>query len=171
MKYKGLQLAFEAFSKVVSVFPEAKLLVAGSGPYQQELAKTAIDLGISKNVKFLGRLSERSKFELYGETRIAICPSHREGFGISVIEANSVGTPVIGWDVPGSRDSIVDGLTGLLVPFPNLVAFADHITKLLTDDSAWTSMSENAVQWARDHSWENSASEFGKIVEATLNDL
>src|SRR5207247_6942469 len=60
MKYKGLQLALKAFSTVVNQTPDAKLLVAGSGPYQSELAKITIELGISKNVRFLGRVSENS---------------------------------------------------------------------------------------------------------------
>src|SRR6266702_8147018 len=59
MKYKGLQLALKAFSKVVNRFPDAKLLIAGSGPYAQDLAKISQDLGISKNVRFLGRISEK----------------------------------------------------------------------------------------------------------------
>jgi len=168
MKYKGLQLAFNAFSKVVSRFPDAKLLVAGSGPYQQQLAKMVVDLGISKSVRFLGRVSERSKFELYGETRVVISPSRREGFGISVIEANSVGTPVVGWNVPGSRDSIVDGTTGLLAPFPDEAAFADRISTLLTDDQTWRNLSENAWKWALDHSWDKSANDFEKVIEGTL---
>jgi len=170
MKYKGLQLAFEAFSKVVKESPDARLLVAGSGPYQDQLARISVALGISKNVKFLGRVSETSKFKLYGESRIAISPSHREGFGISVIEANSVGTPVVGWDVPGMRDSILNGSTGMLVPFRDQSAFAHHITRLLTDDSLWASMSQNALQWARKHSWDHSANEFGDAIERTLDD-
>ena len=168
MKYKGLQLAFKAFSRVVNRFPDAKLIVAGSGPYKQELAKMTLDLGISTNVEFLGRVSEGSKFKLYGESRVAISPSYREGFGISVIEANSVGTPVVGWDVPGSRDSIVDGTTGLLAPFPDDRAFADRIFTLLTDDQTWLNFSESALKWARGHSWDNSAKDFEKVIENTL---
>ncbi len=168
MKYKGLQLAFKALSKVVVRSPDAKLLVAGSGPYRQELAKMAYDLGISNNVKFLGRISENSKFKLYGETRVAISPSYREGFGISVIEANSVGTPVVGWDVPGSRDSILDGTTGLLAPFPDDATFADHICTLLTNDQTWHHLSDGAWKWAREHSWDKSANDFEEIIESNL---
>src|SRR5438093_13651384 len=126
------------------------------------------DLGISKNVRFLGRISENSKFKMYGETRVAISPSHREGFGISVIEANSVGTPVVGWNVPGSRDAIVDGTTGLLAPFPNNEAFADRISMLLTDDKTWNKLSDSAWQWAQEHTWDKSAKEFERIIDSTL---
>ena len=137
MKYKKLQLALKAFSTVVRAIPDAKLLVAGSGPYGQELASIAYDLGVSKNVRFLGRISENNKFKLFGEARIAISPSYREGFGISVIEANSVGTPVVAWDVPGLRDSIINNETGFLAPFPDEQAFAKEVMKLLNDDDTF----------------------------------
>jgi glycosyltransferase involved in cell wall biosynthesis len=164
MKYKGLQLALKSLSKVAKGFPDIQLLVAGSGPYQEDLSRLSVNLGISKNVHFLGRVSEQSKFKLYGQTRLAIYPSFREGFGISVIEANSVGTPVVGWDVPGSRDSIIDGRTGLLAPFPDESAFADRICTLLTDDQAWHNLSESASKWALDHSWDKSAKDFENVV-------
>ena len=128
----------------------------------------ANNLGLSGNVSFLGRISDDSKFKLYGETRVAIYPSHREGFGISVMEANSVGTPVVGWNVPGSRDAIVDGTTGLLAPFPDHEAFADRITMLLNDDKTWNKLSDSAWQWAQEHSWDKSAKEFERIIESTL---
>src|SRR5207247_7154042 len=95
MKYKGVDLALTAFNRIVKKVPEARLLIAGSGPYQKELEKKANDLGVSQSVTFLGKLSDLSKFKLYSTTRVMISPSHREGFGMSVIEANSVGTPVV----------------------------------------------------------------------------
>src|SRR5207245_3471858 len=153
MKYKKLQLALKAFSTVVRAIPDAKLLVAGSGPYGQELASIAYDLGVSKNVRFLCRISENNKFKLFGEARIAISPSYREGFGISVIEANSVGTPVVAWDVPGLRDSIINNETGFLAPFPDEQAFAKEVMKLLNDDDTWNRLSQNAWKWSATHSW------------------
>ena len=169
VKYKGLHLAFRALSKVITEFPDVKLLIAGSGPYQPELSKIAESLGISKNIQFLGRISEQSKFKLYGQSRLAIHPSFREGFGISVIEANSMGTPVVGWNVPGSRDSIVDGTTGLLAPFPDEAAFADRITKLLTDDETWLNLSDCARKWAHEHSWDKSAEKFERAIETGIS--
>ncbi len=168
MKYKGLQLALKAFSKVVSRFPDAKLLIAGSGPYAQELAKMSQNLGISKNVKFLGRISENSKFKLYGETRVTISPSYREGFGISVLEANSMGTPVVGWNAPGLSDSIVHDVTGFLAKYPDLEEFADKLKMLLSDDPTWNRLSFNAWKWALVHSWDQSALQFDKVIQSTL---
>ena len=168
MKYKGIQLAFGALRRIIDVSPNVRLVVGGSGPYHGQLLRLSNDLGLSKNVSFLGRVSDQSKFKIYSENRVAISPSSREGFGISVIEANSVGTPVVGWDVPGSRDSILDGTTGFLAPFPDKTAFADRVSRLLTDDQAWNRLSESAWKWAREHSWDKSARAFEETITRVL---
>jgi len=168
MKYKGVQLAFMAFRRIVRESPEARLVIAGSGPYQTELEKMASDFGISNNVKFLGRISDEGKLKLYSESRVMISPSQREGFGMSVIEANSVGTPVVGWNVPGSRDSILHNETGLLAPYPNDRAFAGDVVRLLADDDMWERLSQNAWKWAGDHSWDQSANSFRNMIDGIV---
>jgi glycosyltransferase involved in cell wall biosynthesis len=168
MRYKGVQLALMAIKRIVRDSPDARLVIAGAGPYQNELERIAQDFGISKNVEFLGRVSDESKIKLYSESRVMISPSQREGFGMSVIEANSVGTPVVGWDVPGLKDSIVHNETGLLAPFPNDQEFAEQVARLLNDDKTWERLSQNAWQWAGNHTWDQSANSFRKVIEATL---
>lgn len=168
MHYKGLQHVLMAFRKVLRTYPEAVLKVAGSGPYEGALRGIAQYIGVSKNVYFLGRISDQSKFALLGRSRVAVAASVRDGYLISVIDANSVGTPVVGWEVPGLKDSIVDKKTGLLAPFPDEAVFADRILTLLTDDRAWCELSDNALKWAREHSWEASAIRFQKVLEGVL---
>src|SRR2546425_4929341 len=163
MKYKGVQLAFMAFRRIIRESPDARLVIAGSGPYQDQLEKMAVNLGISKNVVFLGRISDESKLKLYSESRVMISPSQREGFGMSVIEANSVGTPVVGWNVPGLRDSIIHNKTGLLAPFPDDRQLARAVLTLLNDDSTWNRLSLNAWKWSAVHSWDRSAREFEAV--------
>jgi len=170
MRYKGLHFALEAFAKVVRTIPDASLIVAGTGPYEPELSKLSSKLGLTKNVRFVGRVSDESKFKLLQHSRVVISPSRREGFGISVLEANSVGTPVVGWNVPGLSDSIVDNVTGLLASFRDLQEFADKMIALLTDERTWNRLSSNATKWALEHSWEHSAFQFGKLIDETLDD-
>ncbi len=169
MKYKGLQLAFRALDRVKRQSPEVRLLIAGAGPYQRDLIRMAVRLGISENVTFMGRISEESKFKLYSESRIAISPSVREGFGISVIEANSVGTPVVAWNVPGLRDSVVDNETGFLVPFPDERAFAKEILTLLDNDEVWNRFSENALKWSAIYSWDRASKKFDRVIDEVLD--
>src|SRR5207244_747495 len=134
--------------------PDSRMEIAGIGPYQEELKGMVRRFGMTKNVTFLGKVSEERKFRLYGESRVIVTPSMKEGYGISVIEANSVGTPVVGWNVSGLKDSILDNDTGLLAPFPDHQKFAECINFLLTNDSEWNRLSERAWSWAQSHSWE-----------------
>jgi glycosyltransferase involved in cell wall biosynthesis len=127
------------------------------------------ELQLSKNVHFLGSISEERKLELYSESRLSVSPSVREGYGLSVIEANSVGTPVIGWDVPGLRDSIINDSTGLLVPFPDETALSERILALINDDVTWNRLSSNARKWALSHSWEDSARKFAEVIRQSLD--
>lgn len=169
MKYKGIQLAFDALRRILQLLPDTKLIVAGSGPYETSLHDCATRMGISKNVRFLGKVSDPEKFELFMDARVALSPSMREGFGISVIEANSVGTPVVAWDVPGSRDAIVNNETGLLAPFPDAKAFADHLLTLLSDDDSWNRLSQSALKWSAAHSWDQAADRFDRSISDSLS--
>ncbi len=168
MHYKGLQFAIEAISRIQKELPDIKLEVAGSGPYREELEELARHIGVDTNVTFLGRVSEQRKLKLYRESRAILLPSIREGYGLSVIEANSVGTPAIGWNVPGLRDSIIDNTTGLLASFPSSRDLARQIHNIMTDDSTWCSMSESAWKWANNHSWDRSAKDFGDFIDHAL---
>ena len=168
MKYKGVQLALIAMKGITSKFPEARMYIAGSGPYQNELTNMAEQSRIARNVTFLGRISDQSKFQLFGESRVVVSPSQREGFGMSVIEANSVGTPVVGWNVPGLRDSILHNETGFLAPFPNHQVLAEEILTLLSDNSTWDRLSQNARDWSAVHSWDRSAKEFETLIDQTI---
>jgi len=168
MQYKGLQFAIEAISRIRKDLPDIRLEIAGSGPYREELEKFARNVGMDSNVAFLGRVSEQRKLRLYRESRAIVLSSIREGYGLSVIEANSVGTPAIAWNVPGLRDSIIDNTTGLLASFPNNDDLARQIYDIMTNDSAWNTMSVSAWKWANSHSWDQSAQDFDEIIKSVL---
>jgi glycosyltransferase involved in cell wall biosynthesis len=101
--------AIKAFEHIRSSFREAELWILGDGYLRTKLESKGID-----GVRFFGRVSDREKFAALRKAHILLVPSVREGWGVSVIEANAMGTPAVGYDVPGLRDSIVDGVTGFL---------------------------------------------------------
>lgn len=168
MKYKGLELALAAFQDLLTRFPSATLEIAGYGPDERNVRQTALDMKLTDHVQFLGRVSDPEKAKLYGGSRVLLYPSVREGYGISVIEANAFGTPVVGWDVPGVRDSVRNGSTGLLAPFGDKAALSKNIETLLTNDAMWDEFSENAWIWSRKHSWDESAELFESVIENRL---
>jgi len=167
--YKGIQYALKAMANVINDHPDARLEIAGIGPYQVELQRIVHRLGIGRNISFLGRISEDRKFRLYSESRAMISPSIKEGYGISVIEANSLGTPVVGWNVSGLRDSIKHNRTGLLAPFPDEDKLAECLELVLTDNATWERLSDAAWKWAQTHSWDVASDDFRKVIVEALD--
>jgi len=86
------------------------LVVAGDGPDADRLH----DLS-GPGVEFRGAVSELEKWRLLQDAQLLIHPALHEGWGMVIMEAAACGTPAIGFDVDGVRDSIVDGVTGVLV--------------------------------------------------------
>jgi len=99
---KRPQHAIEAFRFIKSHVPDARLWVMGSGPLEEKLKKEA-----PEGVEFLGRVDDEEKQRRLACSHGLLVTSVREGWGLVVTEAASVGTPSYGYDVPGLRDSIV----------------------------------------------------------------
>jgi glycosyltransferase involved in cell wall biosynthesis len=88
-----------------------------------------------------------------------LVPSFRERWGFVVIEANSVGTPAVGYDSPGIRDSIRPGHTGALARAGDPEALARSSIELVADTAGYAETREAAVAWAAHFSWETTAAE------------
>jgi glycosyltransferase involved in cell wall biosynthesis len=117
--------AIAAFSRVASILGEgSELHVIGGGPLEESLRASA-----PEGVVIHGRVSQQEKFEIIGRSHALICPSSREGWGLVVSEAAAVGTPTIGYNVDGLRDSIA-AARGVIVE-PNVEALADAIVQWL----------------------------------------
>jgi glycosyltransferase involved in cell wall biosynthesis len=157
--------AIKAFNIVKKQIPEARLWIVGDGYLKSELQKIAGD-----GITFFGKVSEKEKYELMSRAHALIVPGVREGWGLVVIEANSVGTPAIGYNVHGLRDSIRDGENGLLVKQNSPEAMAKAIMKLYNDEKLRNQLSENALEYAKQFSWDKSAEEFEKVVEGVVGE-
>ena len=106
---KHIEEGIAAYALVKRRVPEAELVIAGSGDarYEERLRRQVADLGLA-GVHFAGRLSEADKRALLRSASVHLFTSHREGWGLVVSEAAALGTPSVGYDVPGVRDSIAD---------------------------------------------------------------
>jgi len=153
-KYKRLDLLLEAVAEVRKRLPGTRLLVGGAGDYREALEARARALGLGDAVRFLGRVSEEEKVSLYGRAQVFVNSSLKEGWGLTTIEANACGTPVVATDVPGLRDSVRHGETGFLVPFGDVPAFASAVETILRDPALAARLRENALAWAAAHDWE-----------------
>lgn len=168
-EYKNIDVAIKAFAKVVRIHKKAKLAIVGTGESYLSLKKLTKELGIERAVKFYGRVTETEKAKLLAKSWAAIQPSQMEGWGITVIEANAAGTPVIASNVSGLQDSVVDGQTGILVPAGNVTQFANAMMKIAEDDVARLSYSQEAQLWAKNFDWDRSAESFYSVIRRNLN--
>jgi len=106
----------------------------------------------------LGWVDDEKKMELLKEAHILFVPSIREGFGLNVIEAASMGTPAIGYYVQGLKDSIIHGETGFLAK--DMDEIVRYIFNLLTNTSLYDKMVKNCLQYARGFNWDERVDEF-----------
>ena len=110
------------------------------------------NLSLMKNVEFTGYLTEEEKANLLAKAWIFVTMAEKEGWGITVIEANAVYTPAIGADVPRLRDSIIDGETGYLVPLGDEKMLAEKIKQLILNKNELSTISKKAHIWSKKYS-------------------
>ncbi len=164
-KYKSIQHLVEAFALVHRDIPDARLRIVGAGDYLPKLKAQAERLRISGAVEFPGFVSREQKVECLCRSHVAVYPSLKEGWGLTNIEANSCGTTVIAANTPGLRDSVKDGISGLLYDYGDIRQLADRITRILSDEELRRRLETGAQEWAARFNWDTAAEEFMGLCE------
>jgi glycosyltransferase involved in cell wall biosynthesis len=162
-KYKSVDTVIKAFRLVKRRIPEARLLIVGDGPEKGNLENLARSLGLGETVRFTGAVSTPELVEILNRSHLFVNASAKEGWGLTVVEANACGLPVIASNRPGLKDSLKDGLTGYLVDYGDVEGFAEKAFLLLSDEDLWRRMSESAVSVAAGLRWETTVEEMERI--------
>jgi glycosyltransferase involved in cell wall biosynthesis len=172
-KYKSIDVAIRAFDLIRREVPDARMLVMGRGPDEKRLKKLTNNLGLDDCVEFQGFLAWDELVRTLHRCHVFLNPSPKEGWGLTVVEANQCGLPVIASDRPGLRDSVSDGVTGSLVPYGDEAAFAKEAVRLLQDPVLWEQRSAAARDWAATFSWQRCVEEslalFAEVAGAGSN--
>jgi glycosyltransferase involved in cell wall biosynthesis len=158
-KYKSVDIAMRAMIRIRERFPSARLVIIGDGPYRPALEREAKRLRLGRAIEFRGYMDQVELVEFLNRSHLLINPSPKEGWGLTVVEANACGLPVIASDRPGLKDSVWDGKTGYLVPYGHESAFAEKSIRLLEDDDLWRGMRRNALERVKELTWERCARE------------
>lgn len=167
-KYKSIEQLFYAFLKVREELSNAQIYIIGRGDYEEELRNLAKKLGIFDSVTFWGFVDEEKKVELLSKSHCVVNTSIKEGWGITNIESNACGTLVISADVPGLRDSVRDGFSGLLYQYGNIDDLAKKILIVLKDKQLQAKLSQGAIDWAKNFSWEMSAKRMLELIQSVI---
>ncbi|QIS16629.1 glycosyltransferase family 4 protein [Nocardia arthritidis] len=163
--HKQIEDALAAVARLRTRIPDLHLDVVGGGWWADNLAADAAALGIADAVTFHGHVDERRKHELLSRAWVHVLPSRKEGWGLAVIEAAQHGVPTIGYRASrGLTDSVVDGVTGILVD--DIAQLTDAVGELLDDPATRTVMGEKARARAREFSWEQTGNGVYEVLAA-----
>jgi glycosyltransferase involved in cell wall biosynthesis len=134
VREKGFLELFEAFKEVLKKFPNTLLLVIGpKEPEKKDAISPEIvkNYRIEKNVIFLGERTDVD--EIYPLMDIFVLPSHREGLGLSLLEASAMKKPVVATNIRGCREAVDNNKTGILVSPKDPEKLAEALIYLLSN--------------------------------------
>jgi len=158
-RYKSVDVAIRAFGHIQRELPDARMLIMGRGPDESRLRKLVTGLDLDDVISFSGFLSWADLVRTLHRAHVFLNPSPKEGWGLTVVEANQCGLPVVASARPGLQDSVLDGETGFLVPYGDDRAFADKALALLRDPALLAAQSAAARAWAASFSWQRCCAE------------
>jgi glycosyltransferase involved in cell wall biosynthesis len=160
----------EALAGVRDSGLDARLEIVGGGEPSARAAveQVARDRGVESHVRFSGYLDEQAKRDLLARAALIVMASAREGWGLVITEANSVGTPAVVYDRPGLRDSTIHERTGLLTS-PNPKALAAGVIRALTEPGLYPRLQAGALEWSREFTWDRASNAFERaLLEAAV---
>ncbi|MDD3190211.1 MAG: glycosyltransferase family 4 protein [Candidatus Pacebacteria bacterium] len=149
---KGIITLFKAFVLIKNKYPNLKIKIIGRDINQKYLEKIAEEMGIIREVSFLGRQSNEYVLAEMKKAFAYIMPSEREGFGIVFLEAMSCGIPVVGGNVGGTKELIKDGKNGFLVKPRDFMDLASKISILYEDDELRDKIVKKGFETAQNYS-------------------
>jgi glycosyltransferase involved in cell wall biosynthesis len=160
---KGLNYLFEAFEKVIRLYPSYKLLIVGKGqePYESEIKNLANEMNLTNNISFEGNQSNVSTF--YKRAKLTVLTSLFEGFPNVLVESISLGTPVVSFDCKsGPRDIIENDINGILVPYLDVNFFAKSIESVISNQKVF--YEEDVIRSSKKFHIEAIIEDYEKII-------
>jgi glycosyltransferase involved in cell wall biosynthesis len=161
-EYKRIDLLLRLWDRVRPVVG-GRLIVAGDGPERGYLESIA-----GPGVTFTGRVSEEDKHRLMAAAWLLVHPALIEGWGIVITEAALHGTPALGFDVPGLRDSVQHRRTGLLARTE--ADFASAWAALALDPARRAAMGEAARRRASRLTWSTAVRHFSAVIDEAIDE-
>ena len=137
---KRHEVLVEAVQRLRALVPRPVLLLVGGGGEEPRIRRLVLERGLSEQVVFTGFLD--NPLRIHPVLDLYVASSRKEGLPLSVLEAMAAGLAVVATDVPGHRDVVVPGETGLLVAPDDPDALAQGVAQLLTDPARRKSLGQ-----------------------------
>ncbi len=164
---KGQQNVIKALPMLKQAFPGITYHVVGIPTYRDSLQELAKGLGVSDALVFHGRVDEEKKWQLLKQAHVFVMLSEQttsgdvEGFGIAILEANSLGLPALGSKGCGIEDSIKDGYSGKLLNPGVDFELVENLKEICDNYAVYA---KNALQWSESFSWKHIGKEYLNVL-------
>jgi glycosyltransferase involved in cell wall biosynthesis len=153
---KNLNFLVDMLGRVVQEQPNTVLLIAGDGPYREDMEHLIHRRGLSHNVVFAGIVPKKEMKKVYALADVFVFSSKVETQGLVTIEAMICGTPVVAIGEMGTRD-VMSGNNGGFMTHDDLGEFTRRVLQLLTDEKLYWKKSHEAMLHAEAYTIERFA--------------
>ena len=165
--HKQVEHAIDAAIALRGRHPGLRLHVVGSGWWEAELHEYAASLDAGDTVVFEGHVDERRKHEVYEQAWLLALPSLKEGWGLVIGEAGMHRTPTVAYTAAGgTRESVADGTSGLLVNDQS--DFTTAVDRLLVEHDVRSRLGEGAHEMSHQFTWQHAQESFAHVLGSAM---
>ncbi|GIH06272.1 putative glycosyl transferase [Rhizocola hellebori] len=161
--HKRVEIALRTLAELAPELPGLRLTIAGTGWWEPHLRQLADELGVTDRTHFAGFVTEEAKHEFLSRAWVALTPSLKEGWGLTIVEAGSACTPTVAFAAAGGvTEALVDGETGLLAQDEE--HFVKLVRELLRESGRREAMGQAAREHAASFNWTVSGDRFAALI-------
>lgn len=165
--HKHVEQAVDILASRAMSHPDLELHVVGGGYWEDAIAEHARARGVADRVHLHGFVEESRKHELLARAWVVVMPSHKEGWGLTIVEAGLHGTPAVAYEFAGGpSESIVHGRTGLLAD--SVSEFEDHVIRLVDDHAMRRDLGRTARLYASSFDWVRAGRRLESVIGSVL---
>lgn len=165
--HKHVEQAIDILADRADTHPDLELHVVGGGYWEPHIAAHAERRGVSERVHLHGFVDEEVKHELLARAWVVVMPSHKEGWGLTIVEAGLHGTPAVAYSFAGGpSESIVHGRTGLLAD--DRAQLEEHVLRLVEDAPLRHELGQTARLYAASFDWVRAGHRLDTVVRSVL---
>ena len=165
--HKHVEQAVDILASRADTHPDLELHVVGGGYWEAEIAKHARARGVADRVHLHGFVDEPVKHELLARAWAVVMPSHKEGWGLTIVEAGLHGTPAVAYGFAGGpSESIVHGRTGLLAD--SVSEFEEHVIRIIDDAPLRRTLGRTARLYASSFDWGRTGRRLESVIASVI---
>lgn len=171
VREKGLGVLVEAIPHMLRHDPQTKFVIAGKGPFEDDLKARCRELGVFHRVYFTGYIDDKTRNALFQAADVAVFPSLYEPFGIVALEGMAARVPVVVTDTGGMSEIVRHGVNGLKAFTDNPISLGDNILWILQHPDHANQMKEQAWRDVQEiYNWDLIAADTAKVYKEVLHE-